>query len=137
MTFNTVQSDLLIHNEKKIIKKTPLDESKYDKEDVGPMFIIKLADETELLAFQDEISMDHDDFKDRKRILKREAKIRFDNNEPVFVGGKTSNGEGAIWDISLFKSEKTTKFEEVCSFFKRHYCTGPGRIVYMCFYVSQ
>lgn len=137
MRFNTTQSDLIEHNEKKIVKRIPLDESKYDKEDVGPMFIVTLSDGTELHAFEDECQMKYDDFNGYKRILKSEARKRFERNEPVFIGGKQHCGEGAIWEFTQFKMNKLSSFNEVSSWFKRHYCTGVGKLIYVCFYIEE
>lgn len=55
MVFETTQSDLTRYNGMKIIASAPLDESRYDKEDVGEMFRIKLEDGTLLDAFEDEM----------------------------------------------------------------------------------
>ena len=55
MIFETTQSDLAHYNGMKIIASAPLDESRYDKEDVGEMLRIKLEDGTLLDAFEDEM----------------------------------------------------------------------------------
>lgn len=61
MIFETTQSDLTRYNGMKIIASAPLDESRYDKEDVGEMFRIKLEGGTLLDAFSDEIVEERDD----------------------------------------------------------------------------
>ena len=55
MIFKTTQSDLLKHNGERIVACVPLDESRYDREDVGPMFRIKMESGADLDAFEDEI----------------------------------------------------------------------------------
>lgn len=53
--FRTTQSDLLKYNGERIVASAPLDESKYDRADVGPMYRIKLQCGASLDAFEDEI----------------------------------------------------------------------------------
>lgn len=53
--FKTTQSDLVQYNGKKIVGIKPLDESKYDKADVGLMFDILLEGGIALEAFPEEI----------------------------------------------------------------------------------
>lgn len=56
--FTTMQSDLRKYNGQIVDILGPLDESKYDKEDVGPMFTIKFHDGVIAEAFEDELT-DH------------------------------------------------------------------------------
>lgn len=53
--FFTTQSDLVRHNGKVCRVIVPLDESEYDKFDVGPMYRIVLEDGTQLDCYKDEL----------------------------------------------------------------------------------
>ena len=53
--FQTVQSDLIKFNGLGCVIISELDESEYDKEEVGNMFNIKLENGVEIQAFEDEI----------------------------------------------------------------------------------
>lgn len=55
MKFYTTQSDLLQYNGAEVTVLGPLPESEYDKEDVGPMFMIRFPDGKEIDAFEDEL----------------------------------------------------------------------------------
>lgn len=55
MIFKTTQSDLLKYNGQRIVASAPLPENEYDKEDVGPMFRIRLNSGAMLTAFEDEM----------------------------------------------------------------------------------
>lgn len=54
-TFKTTQSDLLKYNGLKCKVLELLNESEYDREDVGDMFNIELENGVKLQAFLDEI----------------------------------------------------------------------------------
>lgn len=54
--FHTTQSDLLKYDGECVEVLGELDESKYDKEDVGLMFVVRTSNGTELQAFEDELS---------------------------------------------------------------------------------
>ncbi len=53
--FNTTQSDLIKYNGTKVEVIGELDESKYDKEDVGKMYKIIFFDGVKRDAFEDEL----------------------------------------------------------------------------------
>ena len=53
--FFTTQSDLVRYNGKSCKAIVPLDESTYDKADVGPMYRIMLEDGTQLSCYADEL----------------------------------------------------------------------------------
>ena len=53
--FNTTQSDLLKYNGTMVVVLGALEESKYDKEDVGQMYRIRFYDSVESDAFADEL----------------------------------------------------------------------------------
>ncbi len=55
MKFKTTDSVLSCYNGQQIISKRALSESLYDRFEVGPMFVIKLANNKEIEAFEDEI----------------------------------------------------------------------------------
>lgn len=53
--FYTTQSDLVKYNGTEVVVLGPLSESEYDREEVGPMYHIRLFDGTEIDAFDDEL----------------------------------------------------------------------------------
>jgi len=53
--FYTTQSDLMQYNGTVVKVLWPLPESEYDREDVGPMYRIRLFDGSEIDAFDDEL----------------------------------------------------------------------------------
>lgn len=53
--FFTTQSDLVQHNGKSCKAIAPLDETQYDKFDVGPMYRIILEDGTQMSCYADEL----------------------------------------------------------------------------------
>ena len=55
MRFLTQQSDLIGLNGLRIVSVKPLDESEYDKEDVGPMYTVKLENERSVTVYADEV----------------------------------------------------------------------------------
>ena len=54
-SFMTTQSDLLKYNGTTVAVLYELDESEYDKEEVGQMYRIRLIDGNEINAFEDEL----------------------------------------------------------------------------------
>ena len=54
-SFMTTQSDLLKYNGTTVTVLCELDESEYDKEEVGQMYKIRLIDGNEINAFEDEL----------------------------------------------------------------------------------
>lgn len=54
-SFMTTQSDLLKYNGTTVAVLCELDESEYDKEEVGQMYRIRLIDGNEINAFEDEL----------------------------------------------------------------------------------
>ena len=54
-SFMTTQSDLLKYNGTTVEVLCELDESEYDKEEVGQMYRIRLIDGNEINAFEDEL----------------------------------------------------------------------------------
>ena len=53
--FYTVQSDLTKYNGLKVMRKSPMSENRYDKEDVGQMWEVLLEDGTNIDVFDDEL----------------------------------------------------------------------------------
>ena len=53
--FYTTQSDLIKYNGLKVMRKSPMSENRYDKEDVGQMWEVLLEDGTNIDVFDDEL----------------------------------------------------------------------------------
>lgn len=81
--------------------------------------------------------MKYDTFNGYRRITRREARARYDKNLPLHIGGSDSKGAGAVWSFESFKTANYTTFDAVADYFQHRYCTGPNRIVSMCFYAIK
>ena len=105
-TFNSTQSDLLVHNGKPFEVVRKQDESVADIHEVGTMYVIRLVTGEEIDAFEDEISEYHETPETEEEVLMRNIKVTKNNIHQLVEEWHNSKSELEIHEyLGMTKAE--------------------------------